>query len=168
MPFKSKAQQKFMFSQHPKMAKRWAEHTPDIKALPEHVSKKEKAAFVRSFVNSFLSKVTMTAGVSQALAKLAAFNPGQPAIDALEEKEFNAKNMAADSTVAKGEQDMFKQKFLGHVATPAGLGMLGGYGLAKLFRPSDVEVDNLQKKELLTHYDSAIQELERRIAARHQ
>lgn len=39
MPFKSKAQQRFMFSQHPEMAKEWAEKTPDIKKLPEHVKK---------------------------------------------------------------------------------------------------------------------------------
>lgn len=37
MPFKSKAQQRFMFSQHPKIAKKWAKHTPDIKSLPQHV-----------------------------------------------------------------------------------------------------------------------------------
>lgn len=35
MPFKSKAQQRFMFSQHPRMAKRWADETKDIKDLPE-------------------------------------------------------------------------------------------------------------------------------------
>jgi hypothetical protein len=35
MPFKSKAQQKWMFSQKPEMAKRWAKETPDIKKLPE-------------------------------------------------------------------------------------------------------------------------------------
>lgn len=35
MPFKSKAQQRFMFSQHPKIAKRWARETPRMKSLPE-------------------------------------------------------------------------------------------------------------------------------------
>lgn len=41
MPFKSKAQQRFMFAAEgrgevPKgTAERWAKHTPDIKALPE-------------------------------------------------------------------------------------------------------------------------------------
>jgi hypothetical protein len=39
MPFESKAQQRWMFAKHPKMAKRWAKHTPDIKDLPEHVKK---------------------------------------------------------------------------------------------------------------------------------
>ena len=39
MPFKSKAQQRWMFATHPEMAKRWAEVTPDIKDLPQHVRK---------------------------------------------------------------------------------------------------------------------------------
>jgi hypothetical protein len=30
-----------MFSQHPKIAKKWAKHTPDIKGLPQHVKKDE-------------------------------------------------------------------------------------------------------------------------------
>lgn len=42
MPFKSKAQQKFMFATHPKIAKRWAKETPNIKALPKKVKKKGK------------------------------------------------------------------------------------------------------------------------------
>lgn len=37
MPFKSKAQQRFMFSQHPEMAKEFADATPDISKLPDHV-----------------------------------------------------------------------------------------------------------------------------------
>lgn len=42
MPFKSKAQQRYMFSQKPDIAHEWAEHTPDFKALPERVKKKKK------------------------------------------------------------------------------------------------------------------------------
>jgi hypothetical protein len=30
-----------MFSQHPKMAKKWAKHTPNIKALPNRVSRRD-------------------------------------------------------------------------------------------------------------------------------
>lgn len=37
MPFKTKAQAKFMFSQHPKIAKEFASKTESIKSLPEHV-----------------------------------------------------------------------------------------------------------------------------------
>ena len=39
MPFASKAQARFMFSQKPQMAKEWAALTPSIKALPQHVKK---------------------------------------------------------------------------------------------------------------------------------
>jgi len=39
MPFVSNSQRKFMFAKHPKIAKRWAKNTPDIKDLPEHVKK---------------------------------------------------------------------------------------------------------------------------------
>jgi len=38
MPFKSKAQMRFMFSKKPEMAKEWAAKTPSIKKLPEKVS----------------------------------------------------------------------------------------------------------------------------------
>ncbi len=47
MPFKSKAQQRWMFWAESKgklpkgTAKRWAEETPNIKDLPERASKKE-------------------------------------------------------------------------------------------------------------------------------
>lgn len=47
-PFKSKAQQRFMFAAEARgelkkgTAKKWAEHTPNIKSLPNKVSKKKK------------------------------------------------------------------------------------------------------------------------------
>ncbi len=37
MPFKSKAQQGYMFKNMPKIALKWAKHTPDMKNLPQHV-----------------------------------------------------------------------------------------------------------------------------------
>lgn len=36
MPFKSKAQARFMYAKHPKLAKEFAAHTESIKSLPEH------------------------------------------------------------------------------------------------------------------------------------
>lgn len=39
MPFKSKAQARFMFAKHPGIAKEFAEHTTSIKALPEKKKK---------------------------------------------------------------------------------------------------------------------------------
>lgn len=39
MPFKSKAQAKWMFANKPKMAKEWASKTKSIKALPVKAKK---------------------------------------------------------------------------------------------------------------------------------
>lgn len=39
MPFRSQAQQRWMFAQHPAMAKRWASETSDFSKLPGHVKK---------------------------------------------------------------------------------------------------------------------------------
>lgn len=47
MQFKSKAQQGFMFAKHPKIAKRWASETPDIKGLPKKVSRLAKGIKAR-------------------------------------------------------------------------------------------------------------------------
>ncbi len=41
-PFRSKAQERFMFSQHPDIAKRWAKITPNIKSLPDKLWKRKK------------------------------------------------------------------------------------------------------------------------------
>jgi hypothetical protein len=44
MPFKSKAQQKYLFSKLPEVAREFADKTPKkaYKKLPEHVSEKKK------------------------------------------------------------------------------------------------------------------------------
>lgn len=41
MPFKSKAQQAYLYAKHPEIAKEFAEHTSkeQFKKLPEHVKK---------------------------------------------------------------------------------------------------------------------------------
>lgn len=38
MPFKSQAQRRFMYSQHPEIAKEFESKTPKGSKLPEHVS----------------------------------------------------------------------------------------------------------------------------------
>ena len=42
MPFKSKAQQRYMFAKHPDIAEEFAKATPDIKKLPDHSPAKKK------------------------------------------------------------------------------------------------------------------------------
>jgi hypothetical protein len=78
MPFKSKAQQRFMFAAEERgdvpegTAERWAKHTPDIKKLPEKKDS-EKKAFIQSFVSTFMSKVgEITGATLYTLEKLAA------------------------------------------------------------------------------------------------
>lgn len=39
MPFKSKAQAKYMFAKHPKLAKEFASKTKSIKSLPNRAKK---------------------------------------------------------------------------------------------------------------------------------
>lgn len=41
MPLKSKAQQKYLFANKPKIAKEFAAKTKNIKSLPEHVKPKK-------------------------------------------------------------------------------------------------------------------------------
>jgi hypothetical protein len=42
MPLRSQSQAKWMFANHPAMAKRWAAETPSIKALPKKVASGSK------------------------------------------------------------------------------------------------------------------------------
>jgi hypothetical protein len=42
MPFKSKAQARYMFAKEPEVAKEFASKTKSIKSLPEKVKKKKK------------------------------------------------------------------------------------------------------------------------------
>jgi hypothetical protein len=41
MPFKSKAQQRYLFATHPQIAKEFADKTKNIGRLPEHVKRKK-------------------------------------------------------------------------------------------------------------------------------
>ena len=42
MPFVSESQRKWMYANKPAMAKKWEEHTPNIKRLPKKLNKKKK------------------------------------------------------------------------------------------------------------------------------
>lgn len=47
MPFASKDQQKYMFAKHPKIALKWAKHTPNMKDLPQHVEENSQMLMER-------------------------------------------------------------------------------------------------------------------------
>ena len=58
MPFKSKSQMRWMFANHPEMAKRWYEHTDSVKKLPDNkIEEGKKAAFVERNIVSSLAKI---------------------------------------------------------------------------------------------------------------
>lgn len=44
MPFQSKAQRRWMYSQNPEMAKKWEDHTPKSKKLPEKKNAKKRVS----------------------------------------------------------------------------------------------------------------------------
>lgn len=48
MPFKSKAEARYLFATNPKVAEEMASKTSDMKHLPEHVTKKTKVAKKKS------------------------------------------------------------------------------------------------------------------------
>ena len=50
MPFRSESQRRYLYSQHPEIAKRWAKKTPKGADLPEHIGKASEA-FAGSFSN---------------------------------------------------------------------------------------------------------------------
>jgi len=110
MPFKSESQRRYMYAKHPKIAKKFQEHTPKGKKLPEKVKKTEKAANASGF--GLLGN-------------------------------------------------------LGVIGTSTGvLGAGLGYGASKLLSPSNMSIENLKREEQLATYESAIQKLKDRIAAR--
>ena len=45
MPFRSKAQRRYLYANYPKIAKRWSKHTPKNKKLPEKVAKSLQEEF---------------------------------------------------------------------------------------------------------------------------
>lgn len=63
MPFESKAQQRWMYANHPSMAKRWADHTPNIKKLQEKkMQKKSAVQRMGEFLRKESSEVCSTPG----------------------------------------------------------------------------------------------------------
>ena len=57
MPFESKSQQRFMFAKHPEMAKEWADKTPDISALPEHVKNMDEGGIAEPDDKKFATEL---------------------------------------------------------------------------------------------------------------
>lgn len=125
MPFKSKAQQSFMFAAEargelPKgTAKRWARHTPDMKNLPARV-KKDEDTDKKAFAVAFVVKCA-AAGVTdpEAVAALAE--------ELASTVEADARIKAADWSSVLGQSVTWPM-----VAGTVGLPLVGGYALGRV------------------------------------
>jgi hypothetical protein len=67
MPFESKSQMRWMFANHPEMAKRWAKHTKNTKSLPEKKDSEEKKAY--ALVDQYLMGEIVKQAVNMAMGK---------------------------------------------------------------------------------------------------
>lgn len=76
MPFSSKAQQRWMFANHPKMAKEWASHT-DFSKLPER-KKKKKLQLGGTMKKKNLEKAQLGTQVGEAASQIGRGFPDKP------------------------------------------------------------------------------------------
>lgn len=68
MPFESKKQMRWMYANHPEMAKRWSKHTKNIKNLPEKKdNSEEKKAY--ALVDQYLMEEIVKQAVNMAVNK---------------------------------------------------------------------------------------------------
>lgn len=72
MPLESKAQQRFMFAKHPKIAKRWAAETPNIKGLPERVRSERGGEQGPVAYGNARKHMALPSGVSKSAASILA------------------------------------------------------------------------------------------------
>jgi len=120
MPFKSKAQQRWMFSAEDKgelpkgTAERWAEHTPDIKALPEHKMNKTAS----EIADGILYKLAMS---------------DQEFEDAYLKHQTGMSKAEFDAEIARGHQGQLQGLKWG-LPIGAGLGAGAGIGLQRLLK----------------------------------
>jgi len=144
MPFSSKQQVKWMFANHPEMAKRWAAHTPDMKKLPATAAagKKdddkdaEKKAFASAFVlGCRRAGVTDPAAIAAVAEKFAA-----AVLEAAARTKAALDPVATAADAAgRGAGWLTNAALLGSVGLPLTLGFAGGYTGGKVQNQMDVD-----------------------------
>lgn len=185
MPFKSDAQRRWMFSQKPKMAKRWAAHTPKGKNLPEHVKNS-----VLSLHAGMVGKAeSLPNSAKSASARVAAYKLGflrkLAELGVMPEEFYTCVKQADLGDIAgsafMGATDVGKSligtgigwagdaaKLLGNVAMYAPLAIGGASGVAAgaMNSPSVEDIESLRKAEILELYKRMTQEVNSRRAWR--
>jgi hypothetical protein len=104
MPFKSQAQERWMFATHPEMAKQWAADTPSQSALPSRVGDKMKKAKTDPRMDALQELHSMIR--SSISAKLKAKKAPPIPRDPEEAQEPDNENMTPDAD----QEDAEKQK----------------------------------------------------------
>jgi hypothetical protein len=111
MPFRSRSQQRFMFATHPRMAKRWADETPNMKKLPEKVKQAGIPKGLRAIAESAfdttgdLSKAQQYAA-SRNAANIHGRGLGMAARDgSLMSKSYNKRLAKSEIELAKKQVD---------------------------------------------------------------
>ena len=56
MPFKSKAQRRWMYANEPEMARKWSDHTPKGKKLPEYTKQAAMTNQEQAYINGFVKR----------------------------------------------------------------------------------------------------------------
>jgi len=162
MPFESDAQRRFMHAKHPKIARRWEKHTPKGKDLPE--KKAGDAALEATFVRLFkqavyrelaASGMTMDTFCRTALAEALVKN-AEPAVSGID-RAVDALGLGTP-----------KGRMLAGVVSALAFagGGVGGALAAKLTRPSNDAIENLEREELMARYNDAIASAKSRISTR--
>lgn len=136
----------------------------------------EKKAFVTGFVQGFYrgigqtkSEFVRTKAAAYLMEKAAAApmnleevlqQPGDPRAN-MPPPPPNA------GPIARGPGDpSFNKKVIATVGGPFALGGAMGFTAARAMSPSNDDVKNMEKEELLGHYDQALKELNRRMLVR--
>lgn len=134
MPFKSDAQRRYMYSQHPEIAKRWQKHTPKGKDLPEHVKKSAHDAISSALGSADTALQDLghwSAGKLEGvgLPQLKEYLSG----GASKAKPFVAQGPGALNALMQHEAPLPGKARLAGLGT-VGAGALGAYGLYRVLK----------------------------------
>jgi len=167
MPFASKAQQRYLFSTHPAIARRFADHTPDMSALPERAKKTkkkdetekkpEKKAFSERAAEWCFRRGVPPREAARLLEKVAAaLEAGARGKGAADESlaDLAGRGLGALGGLATN------MGLLGTVGVPAAGGLLGGVALGHLRNEADTaDAESLRRLALARAYQRRAQEL---------
>lgn len=150
MPFESKSQQKWMFANKPEMAKRWANHTKDIKSLPEHKEKKVEMSKEAAFKAGFLLRCIEEGLTTEQIAERTKIATEKSAEGSIWSALGGLASNIGGITGSAG------------LALPLAAGGLTGYTLGKVKNRMDIEdADSMNLENRVSMYRRMAEEAQR-------